>query len=212
MGSCWHGKPYRQRPVRLLFSCALTKEFEHFFRLTSEKLWYKDVQSLSGRNRARKLLPEKYRRLFANKQIVCVEYQDITDSDEREIFQVTHTSYFLLRCIPDGVCYRECNWAWPLLPQVNSTISRNELLLTLFCRKTSSHQYTSRCVHPWASGNLPQRGERPCRWCSRMGQRSRKWFPLSCTIGVLHAEIWTHDEKCRLHSTAGEMAQRNRRI
>ncbi|KAF9466669.1 hypothetical protein BDZ94DRAFT_127231 [Collybia nuda] len=55
--------------------------------LTSEKLWYKDVQSTSGRTRPRKLLPEKYRRLFANKQIVCVEYQDITDSDEREIFQ-----------------------------------------------------------------------------------------------------------------------------
>lgn len=34
------------------------------------------------------LLPETYRRLFANKQIVCIEYQDITDDDEREIFQV----------------------------------------------------------------------------------------------------------------------------
>ncbi|KAF8646279.1 hypothetical protein AX16_007288 [Volvariella volvacea WC 439] len=52
---------------------------------TGEKLWYKDVGNKGGR--AKRLLPDKYRRLFANKQIVCVEYQDITDNDEREIFQ-----------------------------------------------------------------------------------------------------------------------------
>ncbi|RDB19010.1 hypothetical protein Hypma_014369 [Hypsizygus marmoreus] len=57
--------------------------------LTSEKLWYTDNLSTgNGRSsRPKKLLPEKYRRLFANKQIVCVEYHEITDSDEREIFQ-----------------------------------------------------------------------------------------------------------------------------
>ncbi|KIM81490.1 hypothetical protein PILCRDRAFT_821276 [Piloderma croceum F 1598] len=53
---------------------------------TNEKLWYKDVGT-SGKGSKKKLLPEKYRRLFANKQIVCIEYQDITDDDEREIFQ-----------------------------------------------------------------------------------------------------------------------------
>ncbi|KAM6499060.1 hypothetical protein JOM56_004568 [Amanita muscaria] len=52
--------------------------------LTGEKLWYKDV---GQSKRPKRLLPEKYRRLFANKQIVCVEYHDITDQDEREIFQ-----------------------------------------------------------------------------------------------------------------------------
>ncbi|KAF7976870.1 hypothetical protein HWV62_5397 [Athelia sp. TMB] len=52
---------------------------------TNEKLWYKDVGP-GGKN-PKKLLPEKYRRLFANKQIVCIEYQDIDDDDEREIFQ-----------------------------------------------------------------------------------------------------------------------------
>ncbi|KAF9003044.1 hypothetical protein BDQ17DRAFT_1242532 [Cyathus striatus] len=64
-------------------------------RITGEKLWYKDVGTGANDNktasassaRAKKVLPEKYRRLFANKQIVCVEYQDITDGDEREIFQ-----------------------------------------------------------------------------------------------------------------------------
>lgn len=55
--------------------------------LTGEHLWYKEVSSGNKPSRARKRLPEGYRRLFANKQIVCVEH-DITDSDEREIFQV----------------------------------------------------------------------------------------------------------------------------
>jgi hypothetical protein len=60
----------------------------HLHSFTNEKLWYKDVGT-SGKGTKKKLLPEKYRRLFANKQIVCIEYQDITDDDEREIFQVS---------------------------------------------------------------------------------------------------------------------------
>ena len=58
--------------------------------LTGEKLWYKDVQTTGKNSRPRRLLPDEYRKMFANKQIVCVEYQDITDADEREIFQVCH--------------------------------------------------------------------------------------------------------------------------
>ncbi|KAJ8692036.1 hypothetical protein PTI98_011549 [Pleurotus ostreatus] len=55
---------------------------------TGEKLWYKDASAPGASTKTRKkLLPEKYRRLFSNKQIVCVEYADITSSDEREIFQ-----------------------------------------------------------------------------------------------------------------------------
>ncbi|KAF4580786.1 hypothetical protein EYR38_003073 [Pleurotus pulmonarius] len=55
---------------------------------TGEKLWYKDTSASGATTKTRKkLLPEKYRRLFSNKQIVCVEYADITSSDEREIFQ-----------------------------------------------------------------------------------------------------------------------------
>ena len=49
-----------------------------------------------GKNsRARRLLPDEYRKTFANKQIVCVEYQDITDADEREIFQVCRGLLFI---------------------------------------------------------------------------------------------------------------------
>ncbi|KAL0947905.1 hypothetical protein HGRIS_010540 [Hohenbuehelia grisea] len=59
----------------------------HKDRHTGEKLWYKDVQIPGKGNKGKKILPEKYRRLFANKQIVCVEYADINDDDEREIFQ-----------------------------------------------------------------------------------------------------------------------------
>jgi hypothetical protein len=42
--------------------------------------------SVPARDKHR-LLPEKYRRTFANKQIVCVEYSDIADSDDCEIFR-----------------------------------------------------------------------------------------------------------------------------
>lgn len=57
-----------------------------FLRYTGDKLWFK-AGTETPKTRV-KFLPEKYRKLFANKQIVCVEYQDITDADEREIFQV----------------------------------------------------------------------------------------------------------------------------
>ena len=64
--------------------------------LTGEKLWYKDVptQTTGKNSRPRRLLPEEYRKTFANKQVVCVEYQDITDADEREIFQVRQGFFF----------------------------------------------------------------------------------------------------------------------
>jgi hypothetical protein len=72
-------------------------------RQTSERPWYKDV---STKGASRKILPEKYRKMFRNKQIVCVEYQDITDSDEHEIFQVRlhafHFSDFLLNSHIEG--------------------------------------------------------------------------------------------------------------
>ncbi|KIJ67418.1 hypothetical protein HYDPIDRAFT_84041 [Hydnomerulius pinastri MD-312] len=55
--------------------------------LAGEKYWYKSTAvSQTGRSPGM-LLPDKYLRLFANKQIVCIEYQDLPDSDEREIFQ-----------------------------------------------------------------------------------------------------------------------------
>ncbi|KAG6813438.1 hypothetical protein H0H92_011135 [Tricholoma furcatifolium] len=56
----------------------------HKDAITNDKLWYTDTGSSKTK---RKLLPAKYRKLFANKQIVCVEYSDVGDSDEREIFQ-----------------------------------------------------------------------------------------------------------------------------
>ncbi|KAI0667549.1 hypothetical protein C8Q78DRAFT_982039, partial [Trametes maxima] len=38
-------------------------------------------------NSKAQLLPERYRKIFLNKQIVCMEYQDISAENEREIFQ-----------------------------------------------------------------------------------------------------------------------------
>ncbi|RPD52550.1 hypothetical protein L226DRAFT_541090 [Lentinus tigrinus ALCF2SS1-7] len=49
---------------------------------TGEKFVFKDTGKIKA-----KLLPERYRKLFMNKQIVCMEYQDITPANEREIFQ-----------------------------------------------------------------------------------------------------------------------------
>ncbi|OJT05809.1 hypothetical protein TRAPUB_3342 [Trametes pubescens] len=49
---------------------------------TGEKFVFRDDTAVKGQ-----LLPEKYKKLFTNKQIVCMEYQDITSENEREIFQ-----------------------------------------------------------------------------------------------------------------------------
>ena len=60
----------------------------HWFssnRRTNVKMWYK----LSSSNRTGKLLPQKYRNQFASKQVVCVEYSEINDDAEREIFQAS---------------------------------------------------------------------------------------------------------------------------
>ncbi|KAJ7626513.1 hypothetical protein B0H17DRAFT_1110686 [Mycena rosella] len=54
--------------------------------LTNEKLWYRDNPAHRTKT-AKKILPEKYRKLFDGKAVVCVEYQDLEDADEREIFQ-----------------------------------------------------------------------------------------------------------------------------
>ncbi|KAJ7148226.1 hypothetical protein C8R46DRAFT_1128088 [Mycena filopes] len=55
-------------------------------RHTNEKLWYRDNPEHRTRT-PKKLLTDKYRNLFDGKAVVCVEYQDLKDADEREIFQ-----------------------------------------------------------------------------------------------------------------------------
>ncbi|KAK0475462.1 hypothetical protein IW261DRAFT_1494371 [Armillaria novae-zelandiae] len=52
---------------------------------TGRKYWYMDHPGVPSKQK--NLLPETLRRHFANKQIVCVEYPDLTDDDERDIFQ-----------------------------------------------------------------------------------------------------------------------------
>ncbi|PBK62093.1 hypothetical protein ARMSODRAFT_1089367 [Armillaria solidipes] len=53
---------------------------------TGDKYWYKDNPGAPGK-RKKNLLPEYLCRMFSNKQIVCVEYQDLADEGERDIFQ-----------------------------------------------------------------------------------------------------------------------------
>ncbi|KAK0209877.1 hypothetical protein IW262DRAFT_1415692 [Armillaria fumosa] len=53
---------------------------------TGDKYWFKDNPGAPSK-RKKNLLPEYLRRMFSNKQIVCVEYQDLADDGERDIFQ-----------------------------------------------------------------------------------------------------------------------------
>ncbi|KAJ7884329.1 hypothetical protein B0H14DRAFT_2564386 [Mycena olivaceomarginata] len=55
-------------------------------RETGEKYWYRDNPDYRTRT-AKKIFPPKFRNMFDSKAVVCVEYQDLDDADEREIFQ-----------------------------------------------------------------------------------------------------------------------------
>ena len=63
----------------VLFISELTMDH----RDSKKKYWYKQKAGKVG-----KQLPPKYKRMFSNKQIVCIEYMEITQADEREIFRV----------------------------------------------------------------------------------------------------------------------------
>ena len=83
--------------------------------VTGEKLWFKDVQTIGKNSRTHRLLPDEYRKKSANKQIVCVEHQDITDADEHEIFQVRHGFFFSMSAFLQRVTitlYRGFNSEW----------------------------------------------------------------------------------------------------
>ncbi|OSX63079.1 hypothetical protein POSPLADRAFT_1087352, partial [Postia placenta MAD-698-R-SB12] len=49
--------------------------------VTNKRYWYQEGTA------KRILLPKQYKQAFANKQITCVEYDCLTDDQEREIFQ-----------------------------------------------------------------------------------------------------------------------------
>jgi len=112
----------RQTKIR---ECTIFPDIYDAYRLrsfTNEKLWYKDVGT-SGKGLKKKLLPEKYRRLFANKQIVCIEYQDITDDDEREIFQVPWLFIFLYLFSALTLGKKCCHKGCPTCPAFSSLTS-----------------------------------------------------------------------------------------
>ena len=49
--------------------------------LSNKKYWYQ-------KGTRRKMLPDPLIKAFRNKQISCVEYSELTEDQEREIFQV----------------------------------------------------------------------------------------------------------------------------
>ncbi|KAJ3786198.1 hypothetical protein GGU10DRAFT_311458 [Lentinula aff. detonsa] len=53
--------------------------------ITGHKYWYRIAET--GEKKTKALLPERLRAMFANKQIVCVEYAELTDAEERDIFK-----------------------------------------------------------------------------------------------------------------------------
>ncbi|PCH34561.1 hypothetical protein WOLCODRAFT_78807 [Wolfiporia cocos MD-104 SS10] len=54
-----------------------------FITFTKEKFVFKNTGKFKGVS----VLPDRYIKIFRTKQIVCIEYQDLTNEDEREIFQ-----------------------------------------------------------------------------------------------------------------------------
>ena len=78
---------------------------------SKKKYWYKQKPGKPGNQ-----LPEKYKRMFANKQIVCIEYMEISEADEREIFRVRFDRdrhYAELTPFIPSVY----NWGWPSIMQ-----------------------------------------------------------------------------------------------
>lgn len=129
------------------------------------------MQTAGKPSRARRLLPDEYRKTFANKQIVCVEYQDITDSDEREIFQVRHgpfSFYVSLLFNRDGHSFLEGS-TWNGSHAIRSarcSALMHQLTLPFNFkknkRKTASHKQPSCKFHPRTPNNVPER-----RWVAR---------------------------------------------
>lgn len=60
---------------------------------------------------ARKLLPDKYRNLFENKTIVCIEYEGLNDDQEREMFQVSFPPLYPFLNVLTYII-RESKWGW----------------------------------------------------------------------------------------------------
>lgn len=73
-----------QIKIRTFLLNLFISRYSMLFRFTNEKLWYK----ASATNARRKILPKHLMNQFANKQIVCIEYSDLSGDQEREIFQV----------------------------------------------------------------------------------------------------------------------------
>jgi len=65
------------------FSHQIGLRFDLSFSITAKRYWCKKYGP-----QARLLLPTPLQQSFSNKQIVCVEYDSLTEEQEREIFQV----------------------------------------------------------------------------------------------------------------------------
>lgn len=74
-----------------LLSREIVKPNRKFDSITGQKYWYKIPQSPNTSEKKQQVLPDKLQTMFANKQIVCVEYSELSDLEERDIFKVNST-------------------------------------------------------------------------------------------------------------------------
>uniref|UniRef100_A0A0W0G065 GmrSD restriction endonucleases N-terminal domain-containing protein n=1 Tax=Moniliophthora roreri TaxID=221103 RepID=A0A0W0G065_MONRR len=79
--TCIDGKQ-RLTSIRLFMDGLIPHKDLH----TGQQFWYKNNPEAKRRGR-NTLLPEKYRLIFSNKQVVCVEYGKLKPPDERDIFR-----------------------------------------------------------------------------------------------------------------------------
>ena len=104
---------------------------------------------------------------------VCVEYQDITDADEHEIFQVCRGLFFISAFLI--FLYRGFNLEWLSRYQVSLlfNLSNQQTSSTHFSfltwRKTASHKQPSCKLHPRTPNYVFEGRRMARRWLARLG-------------------------------------------
>jgi hypothetical protein len=96
----------RQRPVNC-FILKLRPCVDHAFSVSAKRYWCKKY----GAN-TRLILPTPLQQAFANKQIVCVEYDSLAEEQEREIFQVCPDNAIFSFSLSPTHDFSVSNWAW----------------------------------------------------------------------------------------------------
>ncbi|KAF8556644.1 hypothetical protein OG21DRAFT_1482858 [Imleria badia] len=152
--------------------------------LTNAKYWYKEHATQNARGHP---LPERYQRLFANKQVVCIEYQDLPDTDEREIFQARVTSSY---CALPNPCVSE------KLQVVNTPMAS-------FVRKLQSEYLSTGSPLGDSEGFDWDRSRGGDFRCITQALYVIAKYPSSASIGaIVQLEKWLHNPTTKPYARA----------